>query len=148
MGKSMSYKTIQYILLTNKNDITTYLSGIRDLYHRQHWYEKLKQDHEIESLIAGSFCFIAVCKENRVIGSGRVISDGYRDAYLHSIVVDPDYRGQGIGQNIVRQLVDFCYSHQIDWIGLIAEPGAQIFYEKIGFHVLPNKVPMLIRKKE
>lgn len=144
----MSDKTIQYLILNQKNDLRDYLSGILRLYHQEKWFISIDTEEEIQSLISGSFCFIAVLKDDQIIGSGRALADGVSDAYLHNIVVDKNYRKLGIGQEIVKHLVEYCFSHHINWIGLIAEPGTHLFYEKVGFQILPNETPMVLKKRE
>jgi ribosomal protein S18 acetylase RimI-like enzyme len=85
-------------------------------------------------MIQGSLCFmVARSLEGRIIGMARVISDGYSDAYIQDVVVLKSHRGQGIGQEMIRRLTQFCVDRKIGWIGLIAEPGPQEFYEELGY---------------
>jgi ribosomal protein S18 acetylase RimI-like enzyme len=64
---------------------------------------------------------------------GRVISDGASDGYIQDVVVLPEFRGRGIGREIIRRLTDRCVAAGLTWIGLVAEPGTQKFYETLGF---------------
>ena len=64
---------------------------------------------------------------------GRVLSDGVSDAYIQDVVVHPDFRGQGIGGEIVRFLVRELEKNGIDWIALVGEPGTEKFYARLGF---------------
>jgi GNAT superfamily N-acetyltransferase len=75
---------------------------------------------------------------------GRAISDGVSDAWLQDIVVLKRYRGRGLGNAIIRKLVEHCKSRGLVWIGLVAEPGTKKFYEPLGFETLPGE-PMVIR---
>jgi ribosomal protein S18 acetylase RimI-like enzyme len=95
-------------------------------------------------MVRGSFCFLlARASEGRIVGMGRVISDGASDGYIQDVVVFPEFRGRGIGREIIRRLTDRCVDAGLTWIGLVAEPGTQKFYEKLGFQPLTGFQPML-----
>jgi len=134
----------EYHFLTGITSISD-LSEIKRLYHQENWYTSFQNEDAIGYLIAGSFCFLVVRKNNKIIGTGRVLSDGMSDAYVHNIVVDKEYRSQHIGKEIVQRLIDFCIHNQIVWIGLIAEPGTESFYEKSGFQSMKDHSPMVLR---
>jgi GNAT superfamily N-acetyltransferase len=74
---------------------------------------------------------------------GRVISDGVSDGYIQDLVVMPEYRGTGIGAQIVSKLVKKCLEMGVSWIGLIAEPGTEKFYMSLGFSPMDRHIPLL-----
>jgi N-acetylglutamate synthase-like GNAT family acetyltransferase len=53
------------------------------------------------ALLAGVFN-----SENQQIGFARVVSDKTRFAYIMDVVVDESYRKQGIGQLMIRNILD------------------------------------------
>lgn len=113
------------------------------------WQESPEARNVIPDMIRGSFCFMTVrTGEGKMIGMGRVISDGYSDAYIQDVVVLEQYRGQGIGSELVRRLAKVCRDNKIGWIGLVAEPGTQAMYEKIGFRPLVAYQPMLYGQQQ
>ena len=99
----------------------------------------------VRGIVANSFCFVVALLEGRLIGMGRAISDGVSDAYIQDVVVYTKYRGQGIGAAITRKIVEHLQAHQIQWIGLISEPGHENFYERLGFARMENYTPMLLK---
>jgi len=108
------------------------------------WQERAAWRDAIPRMVRGSFCFmIAREPTGRVVGMGRVLSDGASDAYIQDVVVLPELRGRGIGRELVRRLTRRCRDAGIGWIGLIAEPGTQGFYEPLGFAPLRGYQPML-----
>ena len=112
------------------------------------WHESSEARAIIPSMIRGSLCFmVARALDGKIIGMGRVISDGFSDAYIQDVVVLRDYRGRGIGRGLVRRLVQFCVDRKIGWIGLVAEPGTQGMYEGLGFGPLVGYQPMLYGKR-
>jgi aralkylamine N-acetyltransferase len=108
------------------------------------WREEPSARAVIPAMVRGSFCFMVAREANgRIVGMGRVISDGVSDAYIQDVVVLVSHRGRAIGREIVRRLTARCLAAGIGWIGLIAEPGTQAFYEPLGFSALAGYQPML-----
>ena len=125
---------------------------IVELYKSADWWQDAPEEIEsraiISAMIRGSFRFmIARLPEGRIVGMARVISDGYSDAYIQDVVVLPAYRKRGIGRELIRRLTEFCVARKIAWIGLVAEPGTQKFYEELGYGPLAGFQPMLYGKR-
>lgn len=119
---------------------------IVDLYRSGGWWREEWEPANLPRLIKGSFAFAVALdrKTNCAVGMGRVISDGVSDAYLQDVVVHPSYRHMGIGCLIVQELVAYCISAHITWIGLIAAPGTEVFYRELGFTEMKGYQPMLL----
>jgi aralkylamine N-acetyltransferase len=119
--------------------------AIVDLYQAGRWWrDEAAWRAAIPDMIRGSFCFLVAREPGGcLVGMGRVISDGVSDAYIQDVVVLEAYRGRGIGREIVQRLTRRCLEARISWIGLVAEPGTQAFYEPMGFRALAGHVPML-----
>jgi len=79
---------------------------------------------------------------------GRAISDGASDAYIQDVTVLAAFRGQGIGARLIALLRDRLVERGIGWIGLVAEPGTEAFYRRLGFEVMAGHVPMRLKKRE
>jgi ribosomal protein S18 acetylase RimI-like enzyme len=123
---------------------------IADLYRAGGWWKDTYEAAGLVPLMRGSFAF-AIAIDHRtggLAGMGRVISDGVSDGYIQDLVVLPEYRRQGIGQKIVDTLVEACKARGVLWIGLVAEPGSESFYERLGFTVMPGHVPMIYSRKD
>ena len=122
---------------------------IVDLYKSAGWWQESPEARSIiPAMIRGSYCFmVARALDGRIIGMARVISDGFSDAYIQDVAVLENYRRQGVGRELVRRLTQFCVSRKIGWIGLVAEPGTQGLYEKLGFGPLADFQPMLYGKR-
>jgi ribosomal protein S18 acetylase RimI-like enzyme len=123
------------------------VDAIVELYKSAGWWkESPKARAVIPPMIRGSFCFlIARLSGGSIIGMGRVISDGFSDAYIQDVTVLNLYRGRGIGHEIIRRLTQFCLDRKLEWIGLVAEPGTYNFYETLGYRPLKDYQPMLYR---
>jgi spermidine synthase len=94
------------------------------------------------ALVAGAFD-----EKGKIIGSARVLSDGCSDAYIQDVVVDPAYRGQGIGSELIRVLTDALLEKGVDWIGLVGEPGTEEFYRKQNWVAKPGYTLWQMKKK-
>ncbi len=122
------------------------VEDIITLYKSGGWWKESYDKRLLDPMIKGSFAFaVALDGENRAVGMGRAISDGISDAYIQDVVVLPEYRGRGIGSEIITQLCKYCKSRGLVWIGLIAEPGTVEFYRRIGFESMKGHVPMLYK---
>jgi GNAT superfamily N-acetyltransferase len=111
------------------------------------WTEDPKGRAIIPRMVAGSYCFMVAKDGERVVGMGRAISDGHSDAYIQDVVVLKEYRGKGIGAQLVKRLAEHCTAQGLLWVGLVAEPGTTPFYEALGFKPLKNYQPMLYQKQ-
>jgi len=108
------------------------------------WFDEYDGDTSfIEGIVGGSFLFAAAFSpDGKMIGMGRVLSDGCSDAYIQDVVVLKDFRGKGTGGQIITFLISELKERGIDWIGLIGEPGTENFYTRIGFRKLEKHIPM------
>ncbi len=121
---------------------------ILSLYRHPGWWQLDEDPRYLEmvrKIVSDSFCFVVARQEGRIIAMGRALSDGVSDAYIQDVVVYSDYRGRGIGAKIVAKLIGFLRENNIQWIGLISEPGHEDFYERLGFARMPEYTPMLLK---
>lgn len=84
-------------------------------------YSALTHSHRLTS----AWC------NGRMIGIGNAVSDGYLFVYYPHLLVDPAYRGQGLGHEIVRRLMAH-YSGCRQQV-VVADPGVVPFYQRCGF---------------
>lgn len=109
------------------------LSAAGRMYADAAWISADDDFSFINSALAGSFLAAGAFENGRLIGMGRVLSDGVSDAYIQDVVVTPEFRGRGIGGKLVMFLVEELEKRGVDWIALAGEPGTENFYSKLGF---------------
>ena len=80
--------------------------------------------------VAGARWAIAAYDGDRLVGFARAISDGVRNAYIGSVMVDPGYQRRGIGRELIGRLM--AGRDGIRWV-LHARKEAKEFYAAIGF---------------
>ncbi len=126
--------------------------AIKKLYLQAGWWsekdETLDGSSWIDAMVGCSFCFVGAFRNGEMIGMGRAISDGASDAYIQDVTVLKEFRGQGIGARIIRAISENLVARGIGWIGLVAEPGTQDFYRRLGFDVMEDYSPMLLKKSK
>lgn len=72
---------------------------------------------------------------NKLVGSVRVLTDGYFFSTVAEVMVDPDYRKQGIGRELLRRALDATPGGTL-FLG--AQPGQERFVESAGFRRGPT----------
>jgi len=85
----------------------------------------------LEILKGSSHVELAVLGNGKVVGYITVISDGVSCAYIPHLEVLPEYRGKGIGSELVGRVLEHCkHMYMID---LMCDEDVRLFYEKMGF---------------
>lgn len=67
---------------------------------------------------------------DKIVGAGRMISDGECYGWVHDVAVHPDYRKMDIGKNVMFELMK---DNEKLLIGLTSSFEAVEFYDKLGF---------------
>ena len=78
--------------------------------------------------------------DGRLVAAGRALADGLDCAYIADVAVHPELQGTGLGQAVIRRLVERAAGHKK--IILYANPGTEAFYAKLGF--LPMNTAMAV----
>lgn len=77
-------------------------------------------------------CF-AVELDGAVRGTAATIDYQGRFAWVGMVLVDPEYRGRGIGTKLLERCVEYLDAIRIPCIKLDATPLGKPIYEKLGF---------------
>ena len=77
-------------------------------------------------------CFVAE-HQGRVVGTATSIVYEGRFAWIGMVIVDPQYRGQGIGTALLQRVIRYLDSRRVPCIKLDATPQGKPVYEKLGF---------------
>lgn len=79
----------------------------------------------------------------RLVGLVRVLDDGGMLAYMHYVLVDPQYHGQGIAGHMIEQIKEK-YKDYLYLEVMPEESKNAAFYQRFGFQVMPDGVAMQI----
>jgi len=95
----------------------------------------------LNETLMNSWFFVCIYNDGKLIGFGRVISDGVLHALIVDLIVSPDFQNCGIGKLILNELVSKCKSAAIHDIQLFCAKGKEAFYLKHGFKSRPSNAP-------
>lgn len=126
------------------------MEDLINLYKDAGWWESSYGEHPefLNHIVKDSAIFVGVFLKKKLIGMGRALSDLASDAYIQDVTVLKKFRGKGIGKQIIKTLIEKLKENNVDWIGLIAEPGTSSFYKELGFELLKDHVPLRYKDKK
>ena len=97
----------------------------------------------LHKALMGSSTVFSAWDGERLVGLVRVLDDTEMVAYMHYVLVDPEYQGRGIAGHLVG-MVKQRY-HDYLYIEVMPEESKNAtFYEKHGFHIMEDGVAMQI----
>ncbi len=102
------------------------------IYEELGWNSLGLSAEELERMCRQSWYALYVFDDQRLVGMGRVISDGVITGIICGVCVSPSHQGKGIGQDIMLQLIQHCERHRvIPQLMCVEDLGP--YYEKLGF---------------
>jgi GNAT superfamily N-acetyltransferase len=113
-----------------------------DLFETTGWNKKYKATAaDLRNALRGSWHSISAYDGDRLVGFGRVVSDGILYAMVYDMIVLPSHRHRGIGTEILQRLITKCNDAGIREIQLFSAAGKTPFYLKRGFVERPREAP-------
>jgi len=109
-----------------------------DLRARAGW-GLIDEDTAATTIRAAAFTVSLRC-EQRLVGLARVMGDGALYFFLADLIVDPAFRGEKLGDRLMRAVMDYferCAKPGAS-ITLVPLNGTEPFYEKFGFVRCPD----------
>ncbi len=80
---------------------------------------------------------ISAWDKDKLIGLVRALDDGETIAFIHYLLVDPDYQGYHIGDELMKRVM--CYFEDLLYVKVIpSDPKTMAFYERYGFKQYDN----------
>lgn len=104
------------------------------LYENMGWNDYLQLDlSQLNQAMKNSYYVLYVYDDEKIIGTGRVISDGVINAYVCGVCVETEYRHQGIGKKIMSILMEKCKADNLH-VQLFCEDHLVDYYRDMGLH--------------
>lgn len=100
------------------------------LYKSVRWQHYLAPD-KLEAAYDNSDFVVSAWDGDRLVGVGRAITDGHFNVFFPDMLVDPDYRGQGVGHTIVAMMLEK-YSGLYNITAVAEDPSGERFLESCG----------------
>lgn len=112
----------------------------RFLAEDSYWAKGRARD-VVERLVREASRVVGLYAGDRQIGFARTVSDGVAFAYLADVYVLPEFRGQGLGIELVREAVESGPFSGCRW--MLHTSDAHALYERFGFHRRPSDLLMV-----
>jgi ribosomal protein S18 acetylase RimI-like enzyme len=100
------------------------------LANESYWAKGRPRD-VVERLIREAQRVVGVYDRQRQVGFARAFTDGVSLVYLADVYVLPEYRGRGVGVQLVREMVENGPYADLRWI--LHTRDAHGLYRKLGF---------------
>ena len=103
-----------------------------ELLHDSYWNGDFPRDVLGRSHLGATAWVGARDGQGRLIATARAISDGAKYAWIYDVMVAPAWRGRGVGEAVMRMLVDHpaLRGCVLQWL---STRDAQAFYARLGF---------------
>jgi ribosomal protein S18 acetylase RimI-like enzyme len=107
------------------------IDAVHDFLANHSYWAKGRPREVVERLVREATRVLGLYREGRQVGFARVVSDDEVFAYLADVYVLPEFRGKGLGVELVREAVDGGPQRELRW--LLGTADAQDLYSKLGF---------------
>ena len=93
--------------------------------------------------LKNSSTVITEWNKEKLVGLVRVIDDGELTAFIHYVLVNPEYQGKGIAGTMINMIKEK-YKDYLYINIMLEERKNAAFYEKFDFKIMKNGTPMQI----
>jgi GNAT superfamily N-acetyltransferase len=107
------------------------VDAVHDFVANHSYWAPGRPHSTMERLIREAARVVGLYHDGRQVGFARTVSDGASLAYLADVYVLPEYRGQGLGVELVGESVESGPYKDARW--LLHTADAHSLYEKFGF---------------
>ena len=104
--------------------------SVRQFLSEVGWQHRVHDPEKFRKMLEHTNRTVLAVDGSRIVGFARALCDEVSNGYISMVAVASDRRGQGIGRELVRQLIK--EDAGITWI-LRAGRGSSAFWERVGF---------------
>ncbi|WP_010522454.1 GNAT family N-acetyltransferase [Aquimarina agarivorans] len=117
------------------------LAQIVHLYKANKWSAADKPEM-LQKALMNSHSLVTAWDNDKLIGLGNAISDGYLVVYYPHLLVLPEYQNKGIGKLVMQKLQKNYMQFHMQM--LTADGNSISFYKKLNFVTAGTTMPMWI----
>lgn len=103
---------------------------VREFLMEVGWQHRVSDPLKFRKMLKNTSRTIVAVDGSRIVGFARALCDEVSNGYISMVAVASDQRGQGIGRELVQQLIKDDVG--ITWV-LRSAPASTKFWEKVGF---------------
>jgi GNAT superfamily N-acetyltransferase len=107
------------------------VAAVHDYLANESYWAKGRPYEVVERLVREAQRVVGVYDGERQVGFARAFTDGVALVYLADVYVLPEYRGRGVGVQLVREMVENGPYAGLRWI--LHTRDAHGLYRKAGF---------------
>jgi ribosomal protein S18 acetylase RimI-like enzyme len=107
------------------------LAQLQALFKLGAFWAERRSVEDLSIAIANSEPVVSVWDGEQLIGFARATSDGIYRATIWDVVIDPSYRGAGLGRKLVETVLSHPRMNRVERVYLMTT-HQQRFYERIG----------------
>lgn len=103
--------------------------------YQNEWWTQGRTLPDVKKMLRHTDFIFALCEKqsDKLIAFARVLTDRVYKALILDVIVDPDYRSQGLGKQLMQMILDHPKLAQIKHFELYCLPELIPFYKKWGF---------------
>ncbi|MEI4768904.1 GNAT family N-acetyltransferase [Psychrobacillus sp. FJAT-51614] len=102
------------------------------LYESLGWNSLNLTISELERMCKQSWYTIYAFDQQKLVGMGRVISDGVITGIICGVGVLPSYQSKGVGKEMLKLIVEHCEQNRVI-PQLMCTESLESYYKKLGF---------------
>jgi predicted N-acetyltransferase YhbS len=106
--------------------------AVRQFLAENGWEKRVADVEKFRRMMENASRTVVAFEGERVIGFARALCDEVSNGYIGTVAVAVDFRGKGVGRELVERLVGD--DPHITWV-LRAGRGSEKFWKKMGFSV-------------
>jgi ribosomal protein S18 acetylase RimI-like enzyme len=114
------------------------VGAVHDYLANESYWAKGRTRDVVERLVREAQRVVGLYEGDRQVGFARAFSDGVSLVYLADVYILPEYRGRGLGTELVREIVENGQLSGVRWI--LHTRDAHGLYEKVGFGAPSERV--------
>jgi GNAT superfamily N-acetyltransferase len=107
------------------------VDAVHDYLANRSYWARGRPCETVERLVREADRVVGVYDGKRQVGFARAFTDGATLAYLADVYVLPDYRGRGLGVELVREMIEGGPYAGLRWI--LHTRDAHDLYRRFGF---------------
>jgi ribosomal protein S18 acetylase RimI-like enzyme len=106
------------------------LDAVHDFLSLHSYWATGRPRETVERLVREASRVVGLYHQGQQVGFSRAVTDGVSFAYLADVYVLPEHRGRGLGEEMVREMVDAA-GWDVRW--LLHTGDAKSLYRRVGF---------------
>ena len=110
---------------------------VEDLHRmfQNEWWTKGRTLEEVRAMLQGSDIVVGLGEpvSRRLAGFARVQTDGVFKALIFDVIIDPAFRGRGLGRRLMARILGHPRLARVRHFELYCLPEMAPFYERWGF---------------